>query len=181
MFAASARSLAGDVLTLSFGNESDVASFREPQGAGESVSEQLRAAIHEVLGIRVKFLARVDAEPAAAADPAPDREPDPEVDRAPESAAPQPGAAPEAARASETAAEWNVVAIPQGDDPTPAEPNAPTSAEPLPEASADPSDSDLTDTRPRYGEAVVREILGAHFLEEQSLAPRERPVGFDPE
>src|SRR5690606_10585519 len=55
-FTASARSLAGDVLTLSFRNESDVASFREPQGSGESVSEQLRAAIHEVLGIRVKFL-----------------------------------------------------------------------------------------------------------------------------
>ena len=28
----------------------------------------------------------------------------------------------------------------------------------------------------RYGEAVVREILGANFLEEQSLAPRDAPA-----
>ncbi|MDQ2699628.1 MAG: hypothetical protein M3Y46_12620, partial [Actinomycetota bacterium] len=28
----------------------------------------------------------------------------------------------------------------------------------------------------RYGEAVVREILGASFLEETSTVPRDRPV-----
>ena len=32
----------------------------------------------------------------------------------------------------------------------------------------------------RYGEAVVRELLGANFLEEQDLAPRDRPVTLEP-
>jgi DNA polymerase-3 subunit gamma/tau len=32
----------------------------------------------------------------------------------------------------------------------------------------------------RYGEAVVRELLGASFIEEQDLAPRDRPVTLDP-
>jgi DNA polymerase-3 subunit gamma/tau len=153
VFAASARALAGDVLTLSFRNESDVASFREPPRSGESVSEQLRAAIHEVLGLRVKFLARVDAEAASASEPV---------------------AAPE------SAPEWNVVTIPQSDAPPPEEPEA-TPTEPRPEASADLSSPAPTESRPRYGEAVVREILGAQFLEEQPLPPRDRPVGFDPE
>lgn len=49
----------GDVLVLAFPSEHDVAGFRG--GApGQSVSELLREAIVEVLGVRVKFVARVD-------------------------------------------------------------------------------------------------------------------------
>ena len=33
----------------------------------------------------------------------------------------------------------------------------------------------------RYGEAVVREILGANFLEEHSLAPRDKPTTLGPD
>ncbi len=53
----------GEVLTLGFTNENDVASFRPAPGdpVGESVSEHLRAAILDVLGVRVKFLPRVEA------------------------------------------------------------------------------------------------------------------------
>ena len=53
----------GEVLTLGFTNETDVASFRPAPGdpVGESVSEHLRAAILDVLGVRVKFLPRVEA------------------------------------------------------------------------------------------------------------------------
>ena len=49
----------GDVLVLTFPSEQDVAGFRG--GApGQSVSELLRAAITEVLGVTVKFIAKVD-------------------------------------------------------------------------------------------------------------------------
>jgi hypothetical protein len=34
--------------------------------------------------------------------------------------------------------------------------------------------------RARYGEAVVRELLSANFLEEQDLTPRDRPVTLEP-
>ena len=35
------------------------------------------------------------------------------------------------------------------------------------------------DGKARYGEAVVREILGANFIEEHSLAPADPPAVLD--
>jgi DNA polymerase-3 subunit gamma/tau len=152
----------GDVLTLAFPNENDVVGFRPAKGApvGESVSEQLRAAILEVLGVRVKFLPRVEQEPAPAGRVAPPKATRVETPQ-PEQPDPEP-----------TTGSWNVVTI-GGDAPA---------AEPEPEpAKAEPA----ADTKPapeksaRYGEAVVREILGASFLEETSLAPRDAPATLD--
>lgn len=58
----------GDVLVLTFQSEHDVAGFRG--GApGQSVSELLRGAIVDVLGIRVKFIAKVDGSGGAPAAP----------------------------------------------------------------------------------------------------------------
>jgi DNA polymerase-3 subunit gamma/tau len=115
------RSLDGDVLTLSFVSRSDVESFRQAAPSGGGTSEVLRSAILSVLGVRVKFLPKVDGGQAVA-------------DTAPAWA----DAAP-AASAAET-------------------PRAPVVTAP-PEQ--------------RYGEAVVREILGASFLEETTVAPSE--------
>jgi DNA polymerase-3 subunit gamma/tau len=151
VYTAQARALHGDVLTLSFVSQNDVDSFKQPQGAGEGVSEVLRGAIVEVLGLRVKFIARADAAP-------PEPEPATPVDDA---------------EAPPVDAEgWAVASIPQSE---PAE--APEKAsERVPEASTAPA-------RPaepaRYGESVVRELLGASFIEEQSVAPRvvPRPEG----
>ncbi|GAA3760679.1 hypothetical protein GCM10022240_11630 [Microbacterium kribbense] len=55
--AATVVDFADDVLTLSFDSASDVAKFKKLQ-AGAGPSEDLRQAIHGVLGIRVKYLAR---------------------------------------------------------------------------------------------------------------------------
>ena len=61
VFTAQVRSLNGDVLTLSFPSDNDVAGFRQQQAPGApGVSEYLRQAIVDVLGIRVKFIARAD-------------------------------------------------------------------------------------------------------------------------
>jgi DNA polymerase-3 subunit gamma/tau len=70
VFSSQARALAGDVLTLTFPGENDVANFRQPPSNGESVSEYLRRAILDVLGIRVKFIARVEPTMANTAPPA---------------------------------------------------------------------------------------------------------------
>ncbi|MEY9951290.1 DNA polymerase III subunit gamma and tau [Leifsonia sp. EB34] len=65
VFTAQVRSLNDDVLTLSFPSDNDVQSFRQPQAqGGQSVSEYLRQAIIDILGIRVKFIARADAAPS---------------------------------------------------------------------------------------------------------------------
>ncbi|SEI07353.1 MULTISPECIES: DNA polymerase III subunit gamma and tau [unclassified Leifsonia] len=72
VFTAQVRSLNGDVLTLSFPSENDVQSFRQPEAGGApGVSEYLRQGIVDVLGIRVKFIARADSTPGPGAAPRP--------------------------------------------------------------------------------------------------------------
>ncbi|MGB3908878.1 MAG: DNA polymerase III subunit gamma and tau [Pseudolysinimonas sp.] len=178
--ASTPRGYTGDVLTVAFATEADVASFKQPQGPGESVSEHLRGAIHEVLGVRVKFLARHEAAPAE-----PQRPAAPPADENPLPPAP----------------EWNVVQIPSSEAEAPAPaPEAPAPEAPAPEASAPavsapavsvPAAPKATvaekrapqphtaDGKARYGEAVVREILGASFIEEQTLHPVDPPAPLD--
>ncbi|MDR6904847.1 DNA polymerase-3 subunit gamma/tau [Agromyces sp. 3263] len=78
----------GEVLVLAFPSEQDVAGFRG--GApGQSVSELLRSAINEVLGVTVKFIAKVEGATRG----------DAPVDvssSAPEPSAPAPAPAPSA-------------------------------------------------------------------------------------
>jgi DNA polymerase-3 subunit gamma/tau len=192
VYTATPRLLDGDVLTLSFPSESDVNNFKDRPPSGDSVSETLRSAINTVLGIRVKYVARVDA----AATPAP-------------VASAQ--AAPATAPAKPSNGGWNVTAIPgsipvdeepaadeepPADEPEP--PFEPPAVEPEPVVEAAPPaprapsaklSSAPNPTTPRrgqpqasarYGEAVVRELLGASFIEEQNLAPRDLPVPLDP-
>ncbi|MBT2502937.1 DNA polymerase III subunit gamma and tau [Curtobacterium sp. ISL-83] len=77
---AQVTALRDDVLTLTFPSQQDVVSFKEMSDPSTSVSELLRAAIVDVLGLRVKFVARGPAgggqqRPAqpAAAQPATER------------------------------------------------------------------------------------------------------------
>jgi len=180
VYTSTPRALNDDVLTLSFPSETDVNNFKERPISGDSVSEQLRAAITAVLGIRVKFVARVDASSAA-----------PAVGSAP---AADPVAAPVASPAAKPAPEaatggWNVTAIPGSEaaalaaaadkadeEPAASEPPAEPSAQ-KPSAAAGAT---AAQRGGRYGEAVVRELLGANFIEEQDLAPRDRPVTLEP-
>lgn len=54
-----------NVLLMSFPSKADVDSFKQKQAPGQGISDYLRAAIIDVLGIQVKFLAREDSGPAA--------------------------------------------------------------------------------------------------------------------
>jgi DNA polymerase-3 subunit gamma/tau len=181
--ASTPRAYTGDVLTVAFATEADVASFKQPQGPGESVSEHLRGAIHEVLGVRVKFLARHEAaaEPHPDPQPAPPKEPPPAPS---ESVAENP---------LPPAPEWNVVSIPSSEpaaaDTQPSAPEPEASApQPEPAVPATPPtpagerrapQPHTADGKARYGEAVVREILGASFIEEQPLRPVDPPAPLD--
>ncbi len=226
--------LDGDVLTLAFQSQSDVAKFKK-LAAGTGPSEDLRQAILAVLGIRVKYLAKHDGDPgpaqaAPAAASAPDATPP----------HPTPVGSQRAATARVAAApvtEWAVAAIPADADAPPLDaPEPPTAVaqfavddEPedaadqarahiatiappregdvLPAREVEPSvdfdDDDDTDdvdaaadvpvppvvappllggaaTRAasagtqRYGEAVVRQVLGARFVREEPYEPPTR-------
>ena len=179
----------GEILALGFTNENDVASFRPKPGAavGESVSEQLRAAILDVLGVRVKFVPRVDAAnaPAATAAATPDLAASAEPVEPPDPPEPTSSAAPMKEASATNESGWTVTAIPgapAAPEPEPV-PEPTSKPERAPERPASkPSTSrrrgttaaTTTSGAARYGEAVVREILGASFLEEQSLAVRRR-------
>ena len=136
---AQARALNGEVLTVSFVSENDANSFKQPNPGADSVSEHLRAAILQVLGIRVKFIARVENAAPVAEQP-------------PEETAPaiEPGG-------------WAVATIPASEPEV--QPRMQRTAPPAPDK---PSDN-------RYGESVVREVLGATFIEEERVAPRVVP------
>jgi DNA polymerase-3 subunit gamma/tau len=129
VYTSSPRALQDDVLTLSFVSRGDVDSFRRAAPTGGGVSEVLRGAILEVLGIRVKFLPRIESQQAGGSS---------------EGAPVDEGAGPD------TAAE-----VIQRSAPAP-----------IPESE-------------RYGESVVREILGASFLEETVL-PAAAPTVAPP-
>ena len=200
--------LRGDVLYLSFPSERDAESFKKP-GPGDTVSELLRRAIVEVLGIRVKFVARVDATAHTSRPTA--------TTAAASQATATPAAnlpTPTDTRTSTTS--WATVAVPTGDSTAPRPISAPVATpsaapdvdpEPLdeadrePEPEFEPDDSPMDDSpvvvppvieaprvdapqmitpkpdhdKRRYGESVVREILGASFIEELAVAPRVSP------
>jgi DNA polymerase-3 subunit gamma/tau len=187
VYTSEARALDGDILTVTFPSETDVANFKQPQGAGEGVSEYLRNAIVEVIGLRVKFIAKVEPTLAAIAE---------ETARADatvqaEEAVPSEEAVPveEAAPADETepeptepdtepavdAAGWAVAEIPASLDNLES-PSAATKSAASKQASAPVATAATSAPEPqRYGESVVREILGASFIEEQTVAPRVTP------
>jgi len=196
--------LEGDVLTLAFTAESDVASFKERTSPADSVSEHLRSAIQRELGMRVKFLVRMDAparasrpaptaptdapaEPPADPDPAPEPEPASEPQPAAEpsrtaEAAPESPPAPPASSAPVTG--WSVAAIPGASEkpatPEPVVESAPERARAEEEPTAPtPRPAPISEIggKQRYGESVVREVLGATFLAEELLEPAVSLVG----
>ena len=224
--------LDGDVLTLAFQSQSDVAKFKK-LSAGAGPSEDLRRAILAVLGIRVKYLAKHDGE-AGPTPPAPPA-------AAPAASVPEPTPSRPAAVGTPRAAaapvtEWVVAAIPSDADAPPVDaPEPPTAVAQFavddePEDAADPArahvatiappregdvlpardvepsvdfddddDTDEMDAAPdapvppvvappmpsvagrptaagaqRYGEAVVRQVLGARFVREEPYEPPTR-------
>ena len=181
----------GKVLVLSFPSQRDVEELKKPASPGQGVGDYLKKAFVQVLGLEPALIARVDAAPEPVATTAP-------------SAAPVSAASPGTPTAPvdeeppfdefpPTEGGWAVAAIPDSApveqpsagsahvktpaaDPVPAplvhKVEAPASTQPraprVVEAPAKPTNN-------RYGESVVREMLGASFIEEQTVAPRVVP------
>jgi DNA polymerase-3 subunit gamma/tau len=210
-----------DVLTLSFRTGSDLTAFktRTPEGGP---SEDLRQAIQAVLGIRVKYLARLDGEAGPGGSSRPPAGPpqggsggargSASSSRPPASSAPY----------ASSVTEWAVAPIPSSDgsatpaptalavDDEPAEATAPpvagiaaqgavlparevTPSVPAPDEVDDddvipPADEAEAPLPPvvvprmpplsggvqRYGEAVVRQMLGATYVRDEPYEPPTR-------
>ena len=138
-FALSVVDFTGDVLTLKFLSQKDLDSFKNANGA----SEVLRGAIMDVLGVQVKFKAQIDAkaeEPVAA--PAPVK-----VETTPIAVVAETAVA-EAEPVEEAPAEE-------------AEPEAPV-------AETKSRNSGMADESARYGESLLREMLGAEPMQDKN-------------
>jgi DNA polymerase-3 subunit gamma/tau len=182
---AEVRDYADEVLTLVFARETDAAAFRPQPGVPGGVHEITRQSIQKVLGVNVKFRLSVEGTRTQPVDaPLPDTEVIPVS--APQSVS---SVTPELEPATDVAAEpegWSTVQIP-GSKPKPAfadadadadgGPNAGPDATKIPEPIAgtpltadtatitEPSVDAEPDTR--YGESLVREVLGATFISEE--------------
>ncbi|KQZ83156.1 DNA polymerase III subunit gamma/tau [Microbacterium sp. Root166] len=118
--------LDGDVLTLAFSSQADVAKFKQ-RAAGGGPSEDLRQAILAVLGFRVKYLAKHEGGPAdrpAAPPPAPAAPSTPPIagSSGPAPSAPAPRARAAAPAAAAPVTEWAVAPIPSDADAPPPDP-----------------------------------------------------------
>lgn len=134
-----------EILTLKFLSQNDLDAFKNASGA----SDILRKAIFDVLGIQVKFKAQIDAS-----------EPTPAVAPAPAVATNQPKTSPIAIVHTEAPDDYE-------DEPEDDEPafqiEAPKVEAPKAEPPAAPAKSrnGMVDESARYGESLLREMLGA--------------------
>jgi DNA polymerase-3 subunit gamma/tau len=109
---ASVADFSGDVLTLTFANASDVAKFKHLL-AGAGPSEDLRTAIKQVLGIRVKYLAKHDPAAGSTDSAGPsDEGPSGGSGPAGPTPAPKPRGGATAAAAAPAVTDWAVAPIP---------------------------------------------------------------------
>ncbi|WP_174843189.1 DNA polymerase III subunit gamma and tau [Cryobacterium glaciale] len=141
VYTAHVLGLNGDVLALSFPSQADVESFKQQKVPGMGTSDFLRTAIVAVLGLRVKFIARVDAaretsSPSASSGDAPAvaAEPAPAAPAADSAEAEAPGVAPPIAASTGSSAELATAASPSSDPATPDTVKSPAPAKTAPHA-----------------------------------------------
>ncbi len=143
---------ADEVLTLRFATQRDLDVFKTPQGGSDAV----RKAIFDLLGVQVRFKAQVAEEADAPAAPA--------AKSAPVVTAPAPAAE---APAEETAVEPDLPEPPAASEPEP-EPEAEPTPEPEPEPAAQAERKFARDEDERYGESLLREMLGAKPMNDKN-------------
>jgi DNA polymerase-3 subunit gamma/tau len=176
---ASVREYDGDVVTLVFPSENDAASFRPQQGVPGGVHEKLRESIIAVTGESPKFRVSVEGTPTAAIDTVPPAKPAPVV-------------VPDA-----PGDDWAVVDIPGADEASTSSADEGTSsADDGTSSAGGVSTSSTVDGSAgeastgsashasaiddgRYGESVVRDLLGATLLKEERTGPIETVTPAD--
>ncbi|WP_309620556.1 DNA polymerase III subunit gamma and tau [Salinibacterium sp.] len=175
----------GRVLVLSFPSQKDVDALKQQAAPGQGVGELLKKAFVQVLGFEPAFIARVDAA-AAQQHPTPPSvamEEPPADEFTPTegggwavTAIPDSEPMPEPATVSGPRGEPRSRPARKAEAPAEAPAKAPAKARTV-TAQSEPKAPPATNAR--YGEAVVRQLLGATFIEEQPVAPRVVPMPKD--
>jgi DNA polymerase-3 subunit gamma/tau len=173
--AARVAALEGDILTLSFRSQSDIAAFKK-RTAGAGPSEDLRQAIQGVLGIRVKYIARhdQDTDPVTPADAAPAAPSAPPRADPPEPPAERPG--PARASSAAPVTEWAVAPIPASDaGEPPAAPVAQLAVDDEPEDAQASATRTLT-VAPPDGAVLPAAEVAPSFEPEEPVDPADEEM-----
>jgi DNA polymerase-3 subunit gamma/tau len=186
----------GTILDLSFASQTDVDALKQRTTPGEGVSDFLKQAVYDVLGFRPLLTARAEAPRADApvvpiratqpsAPPTASRPPvaeEPSTEHQVYEAQPPERTEPDVEPQIPAGVTWETAVITDSEPetkrmpsavPKAEKPAAPTAPEPAAPKRAAPVAT--ADGKQRYGESVVREILGASFIEEQTVLPRVAP------
>ena len=151
-----------DLLTLQFASQRDVDNFKKAGGA----PDVLRTAIHELVGVMVKFKPAIGATPTTAI---------PIVEETPE-VAPAAEVAPVAATPTEASSEITAPASSADDleelelemaEAQEAKAAEAKTEEPKVETKPKSRNSKMVDESARYGESLLREMLGAEPVEDK--------------
>lgn len=177
---ASLRDFDGDVATLVFPSEKDASSFRPQKGVPGGVHELLRQSISAVAGVEPKFRVSVDGTPTAAVDTVPVKNagdadsaaggdgvdaPASSAQQAATQEKPSPVTVPE-----QPGDDWAVAAIPHDE------------SGPIPDITPKtvmPAEAHQSQDDGRYGEAVVRDVLGAVLIKDERTAPIDTDTPTD--
>lgn len=204
---ATVREYDGDVVTLVFASETDAASFRPQPGVPGGVHEKLRQSISAVTGESPKFRVSVEGTPTAAIDTAQTAAPKKDnPSSAPATTGQTSPAEPARFADEEPPAKPAPVVVPDAPGDDWAVVDIPGAAETSPDASGDSgastgsasetsgtaretprspgevstsSTGDSSADDGRYGESVVRDLLGATLLKEERTGPVETIVASD--
>jgi DNA polymerase-3 subunit gamma/tau len=186
------RDFDGEVVTLVFSSEADAASFRPQPGVPGGVHEKLRQSISAITGVSPKFRVSVEGTPTAAIEtvsespasaPTEDSAAAPQAVKAP--ASPKPVVVPDA-----PGDDWDVVEIPGADEASTGSASKNTGSASENTGSAGEvstgstskntgSTRDSTADDGRFGESVVRDLLGATLLKEERTGPIETVTPAD--
>ena len=205
---ATVREYDGDVVTLVFASETDAASFRPQPGVPGGVHEKLRQSISAVTGDSPKFRVSVEGTPTAAIDTAHASAPKNDIPSSTPATTGQTSPAEPARFADEEPPakpapvvvpdapgdDWAVVDIPGADEASTdsASENSgsvgkvSTSStgggsvgDVSTSSTIDSSTGDSSVDDGRFGESVVRDLLGATLLKEERTGPVETIVAAD--
>ena len=198
---ATVREYDGDVVTLVFASETDAASFRPQPGVPGGVHEKLRQSISAVTGESPKFRVSVEGTPTAAIDTAhtsaPKNENSPaqpattgqtSPDEAARFADEEPPAKPAPVVVPDAPGDdWAVVDIPGADEAAPDTAEDRLAGEVSTSSTGGGSGGEVSTSSTgdgaaddaRYGESVVRDLLGATLLKEERTGPVETIVAAD--
>ncbi|MES2092730.1 MAG: DNA polymerase III subunit gamma and tau [Actinomycetota bacterium] len=189
----------GNILDLSFASQTDVDALKQRTTPGEGVSDFLKQAVYDVLGFRPLLTARAEATRPDAARAEPARAEPARAEATPAevpvasrlsateepltSQVPPEPTEPDIEPPVPSGATWETAVITDSEPETKRmpEPVAKKSETPVVPAAPEPAPPKrpgpvaTADGKERYGESVVREILGASFIEEQAVAPRVAP------